>query len=51
MQGGEPSLVVAYDQVDIQGVSRYFSVAPDRLYLTVRESESDIWVMDVEVVR
>jgi len=48
VQGGEPSLVVQYDQADVEGVSRYFSVAPDRLYLTVRESESDIWVMDLE---
>ncbi|MFC1639445.1 protein kinase [Gemmatimonadota bacterium] len=49
-QGGEPNLVVAYDHVDLAGTPR-FSVGPDRLYLTVRESESDIWVMDVEVGR
>ena len=40
--------MVEFDQVDIEGVSRYFSVAPDHLYLTVRESESDIWVVDLE---
>jgi hypothetical protein len=49
-QRGEPTLVVAYDRFDINGVSR-FSVGPDRLYVTVQETESDIWVMDVEVER
>jgi len=48
VRGGEPSLVVEFDDADVEGIGRYFSVAPDRLYLTVRESESDIWVVDVE---
>ena len=46
--GGEPSLMVAFDQLDLEGASRYFSVGPDRFYLTVREAESDVWVVDLE---
>jgi hypothetical protein len=49
-QGGEADLVVAFDDAEIGGL-RYFSVGPDRLYVTVGETESDIWVMDVEVGR
>jgi serine/threonine protein kinase len=48
--GGEPKLVVAYADVDVIGGFR-FSVGPERLYATVLEVESDVWVMDVEVVR
>jgi Tol biopolymer transport system component len=46
--GGEPSLVV-----EMVGTLRalMFSLGPDRLYVTVAEHESDIWVMDVEVER
>jgi Tol biopolymer transport system component len=49
-QGGEPSLIVAYDDAEIDGLG-YFSVGPENLYITVGEYESDIWVMDVEVGR
>jgi len=49
-QGGEPTLVVAYDDADIKG-GILFSVGRDHLYVTVPEHESDIWVMDVEVER
>jgi hypothetical protein len=48
--GGEPNLVV--ESAELRGRTRYwFSVGPDRLYVTVPEHESDIWVMDVEVER
>jgi Tol biopolymer transport system component len=50
VQGGEPSLVVAYDRAEIVG-RRWLSVGPDRLYLTVQQTEIDIWVADVEVER
>ncbi len=49
-QGGEPNLMVAYDDAEIGGSYR-FSVGPERLFVTVGEYESDIWVMDVEVER
>jgi hypothetical protein len=49
-QGGEPSLVVAYDDVEI-AAERWLSVGPDRLYLTVIQTDVDIWVADVEVER
>jgi Tol biopolymer transport system component len=47
LQGGEPRLVVAYDDVDIEG-TEMFSVGPDHLYITIAEHESDIWVTDLE---
>jgi Tol biopolymer transport system component/tRNA A-37 threonylcarbamoyl transferase component Bud32 len=50
LRGGEPSLVVAYDRADIDA-ERWLAVGPDRLYLTVRQTEIDIWVADVEVER
>jgi Tol biopolymer transport system component len=50
LQGGEPSLVVAYDEAAI-AAERWLSVGPDRLYLTVVQTEVDIWVADVEVER
>jgi Tol biopolymer transport system component len=50
VQGGEPSLVVAYDRAEIVA-EQWLSVGPDRLYLTVQQNEIDIWVADVEVER
>jgi Tol biopolymer transport system component/tRNA A-37 threonylcarbamoyl transferase component Bud32 len=41
--GGPARLVVAFDDPNIGG-TWHFSVGPDRLYLTVAEYESDIWV-------
>jgi serine/threonine-protein kinase len=49
-QGGEVDLAVAFDDAEIGGL-RFISAGPDRLYVTVGETESDIWVMDVEVGR
>ncbi|MDH3569702.1 MAG: protein kinase [Gemmatimonadota bacterium] len=46
-RGGEPNLVVAYDDAEIEGMD-FLSVGPDHLYVTVGEYESDIWVMDLE---
>jgi hypothetical protein len=48
--GGEPRLAVAYDDAEIAGF-QWFSLGPDRIYVTVGQYESDIWVMDVEVER
>jgi serine/threonine-protein kinase len=50
VEGGEPSLVVAYDDAEIVA-ERWLSIGPDRLYLTVQQTEIDIWVADVEVER
>jgi hypothetical protein len=49
-QGGEPNLVVAYDDAEIGGMY-IFSAGPEHLYVTVGQYEVDIWVMDVEVGR
>jgi hypothetical protein len=48
LHGGEPVLVV--ESVELMP-PYMLSVGPDHLYVTVSEHESDIWVMDVEVVR
>ena len=41
--GGTPRLVVSYDDPAL-APARFLSLGPDRLYLTVSEYESDIWV-------
>jgi Tol biopolymer transport system component len=50
VQGGEPRLVVAYDDDELTAWM-WLSVGRDHLYLTVRQTLSDIWVADVEVER
>jgi len=42
--GGAPRLVVAFDDPALANPGGALSVGPDRLYLTVAEYESDIWV-------
>jgi hypothetical protein len=46
--GGEPNLVVAIPELSS---GSWFSVGADRIYVSIGEHESDIWVMDVEVER
>jgi Tol biopolymer transport system component/tRNA A-37 threonylcarbamoyl transferase component Bud32 len=46
-QGGEPLLMVAFDDPEIRGLD-FLSVGPDHLYVTVGQYEVDIWVMDLE---
>jgi Tol biopolymer transport system component/tRNA A-37 threonylcarbamoyl transferase component Bud32 len=46
-RGGEARLVIALDDPSVT-VPGYLSVGADRLFLTVSEYESDIWVMDLE---
>jgi Tol biopolymer transport system component len=50
VQGGDPNLIVSYDRSEITA-QVWLSVGPDRLYLTVRQTDVDIWVADVEVER
>jgi hypothetical protein len=50
-QGGEPLLIVAFDDPELDVVRYRISVAVDRLYVTVVEPNTDIWVADVEVER
>jgi Tol biopolymer transport system component len=45
--GGEPTKVVAFDDPATYAPGM-FSVGPDRIYLTIAEYESDIYVMDLE---
>jgi Tol biopolymer transport system component len=47
-RGGEPRLVVAFDDLELGGTSM-FSVGPDHLYVTAGEYETDVWVADLEV--
>ncbi len=44
--GGAPRLIVALGDPDLMSPSM-ISVGPDRLYLTVSQYESDIWVADL----
>ena len=51
MAGGEPRLVVTGDDSALKVAAsdaRLMSIGPDRLYLTVSEYESDIWVMNLK---
>ena len=41
--GGAPRLAVSFDDQAMAG-SSWLSVGPDRLYVTVSEYQSDIWV-------
>jgi TolB protein len=41
---GEPRLVIEYDDPTLVNYWGFLSVGPDRLYLTVAQYESDIWV-------
>jgi hypothetical protein len=43
---GEPRQIVKFDDPPRYVV--YISVGPDRLYLTVQDDESDIWVANVK---
>ncbi len=42
--GGTPRLVVAFDDPTLAGLDGSLSVGPDRLYLTVADYQSDIYV-------
>jgi serine/threonine-protein kinase len=51
LAGGEPRLVVAFDDsrfVAFINGSEGLNIRRDRLYLTVAQNESDIWVMDLK---
>jgi Tol biopolymer transport system component len=45
-EGGEPARVVAFDDPARYAPGNY-SLGPDRMYVTIAEYESDIWVMDL----
>jgi serine/threonine-protein kinase len=45
--GGTPRLVIAFDDPALANPWGAFSVGPDRLYLTVAQYESDIWVANL----
>jgi len=53
MVGGEPRLIVTFEDPSlvVQSYPGTINVTRDRLYLTVGEFESDIWVMDLVRVR
>jgi len=44
---GEPAQVVAFDDSATHAPG-FYSMGADRLYFTIAEDESDIWVMDLE---
>ncbi|MDH3570495.1 MAG: hypothetical protein OER89_09940, partial [Gemmatimonadota bacterium] len=45
--GGDATKVVAFDDPSLT-VWGFLTVGPERLYLTIADYESDIWVMDLE---
>ena len=47
LAGGEPRLLVSFDDPPLVQAG-FFSARGDRLYLTVAQNESDIWVMDLK---
>jgi serine/threonine-protein kinase len=48
--GGPPRLVISYDDPSLQAFAwrGALNVTRDRLYVTVSQSESDVWVMDLK---
>ena len=48
--GGTPRLVVSYDDPSLVALTwrGALNVSRDRLYVTVTQSESDVWVMDLK---
>lgn len=48
--GGAPHLVIAFDDPSLEAATYpgAMEVSHDRLYLTVRQAESDIWVTDLK---
>ncbi len=46
--GGEPRLVVTVDDPSLLVFGTGISVGAEKLYLSIAEYESDIWVMDLE---
>ena len=48
--GGTPRLVVSYDDPSLSALTwpGALNVGRDRLYITVTQSESDVWVMDLK---
>ena len=47
VEGGNPTRVLAYDDLTLNVDDSSLSVGPDHLYFTVDESESDIRVVDL----
>jgi hypothetical protein len=52
-EGGEPSLIVVFDNPELRTYHAQFvpTVSRDHLYLSVGKPESDIWIANVEVER
>lgn len=48
VSGGEPRLLVRFDDPDRPSYRREFAVDDERLYFTLAEHESDVWVMDLD---
>jgi hypothetical protein len=46
--GGSPRLMVRFDDPTRVGSAWGISVAPDKVYLSLPQHESDIWVMELE---
>jgi len=47
LDGDEPRLLVAFDDPLLDPLEYVISASGDRLFLTVAQNESDIWVMDL----
>jgi hypothetical protein len=49
LSGGEPKLLVKFDDPLIQSTREEFAFDGDRFYFTLAEYESDIWVGDLSI--
>lgn len=48
IDGGEPRLMVDFDDPDRPAIRREFDVSADRIYFTLSEHESDVWLLELE---
>jgi len=48
IDGGEPRLMVEFDDPDRTSFRPEFDVSSDRIYFTLAEHESDVWLLELE---
>ena len=48
IDGSEPGLMVTFDDPDRPAIRREFDVSGDRIYFTLSEHESDVWLLELE---
>lgn len=48
VEGGEPRLILEFDDPARPSIRQEFDVSDDRIYFTVAEHESDVWLLELE---